>query len=249
MKGSNNWQRSSQRLKGSFVRFIAWVTHGSFPRQQTYHPVPIPTNIYHHCNDTPLSVFIACLCDHKLNTLIRYGKAKPPDLVRAWEMIYGEYSDTSGNAASRVLIGLTKDIAYHVAKRDSVALCLKVLTHWPDPRAIKVLREYGYNYTYDFADPIGYSKDLDMVATRWHSIVMTIQLKEAELRRESKHVQGKPMTRDTFLSILATLSEHFHLAIREFEQDTVSAFVAYRKKYEGEMVAISRQVQKSKSHG
>jgi len=151
MKGSNNWQRSSQRLKGSFVRFIAWATHGSFPRPTPSRQGLLPMNLYHRCNETPLHVFISCLCDHDLTKLVKFGKATEQDKVKAWELIYSEYSDTSGNATSKILIGLTKDIAYHKAKRDSVALCLKVLSNWPDPRCIKTLRDYGYNYPFDLS--------------------------------------------------------------------------------------------------
>jgi len=206
-------------------------------------------NLYHRCNETPLHVFISCLCDHDLTKLVKFGKATEHDKVKAWELIYSEYSDTSGNATSKILIGLTKDIAYHKAKRDSVALCLKVLSNWPDPRCIKTLRDYGYNYPFDFSDPAGYSRDLETVATRWHSIVMTITLKEKELERESAHIKGKPLDREMFMGILATLSAHFHLPIREFEQDTVSAYVAYRKNYDREMKAVSRQIEKTKTKG
>ena len=104
-----------------------------------------PSNLYHRCNETPLSVFIDCVCDKDYNKLVKHGRASKADIARAWEFIYSEYTDISGSASAKALLNLAKDISFHDSKLKAVGLCLKVLQHYPDTRCINVLNGYGYN--------------------------------------------------------------------------------------------------------
>lgn len=231
------------RLWHSFV--VRWANGTSWRKTIRQYPKPIPSNLYHRCNETPLAAFITCLCDHTYTVLIKYGRATRDDLSRAWESIYSEYSDISGNPTSKILISLSKDIAYHDAKLRSVGLCLKVLQHHADPNCIRVLRSYGYNYAFDISNPRQYARDIEAVAARTGNIVMTLKLKKAEYERESEKVTGKPMTRLDWDKILAVLFEHYHARINPHEV-TVSEFVALRKRYEAEMIALRRETERRK---
>ena len=208
----------------------------------------IPSNIYHTCNECPLSVFIDCCIDHNFNSLIKKGTAKKADLSRAWEMIYSEYSDNSGSTTGKALINLSKDISYHDAKLRAIGLCLKVLSHGPNRDCIHVLRDiYGYNYSFDISNPLQYASDLEQVASRTGSVMFTLQLKKAEYDRESAKVSGKPMTRESFYDILAVLFEHYHYPINP-KQTTVTEFISYKKRYEAEMIAINKRSEKTKAN-
>ncbi len=236
-----NWLKSMQKFKMSWSHFIAihWGT-GILSKspQKTLHPL-LPLNLYHNCNSCPLSVFITCCCDHDYSGLVKYGRAKDKDIQKAWELIYSEYSDTSGNPTSKYLIDLSKDICWHDAKLRAVALCLKVLQHAPDARCINVLKGYGYNYTFDITNPEEYAKSLDIIATRLQSVVFLIQQKKVEFERESKKVSGKPMTRASFYTTIAVVTAHMKFRIDPIET-TVTEFIEYRKLYEREMEAIAR---------
>lgn len=247
MNTSGYWHNATQATQGRLSQFFAvrWVS-GILQKKATRpSPKPIPSNLYHRCNETPLSVFITCLVERNYAVLIRHGKARPDDTTRAWESIYSEYSDISGNPTSKILIGLSKDIAYHDAKLRSVGLCLKVLQHHADPSCIRVLRSYGYNYAFDISNPQQYARDIEAVAARTGNIVMTLKLKKAEYDRESEKVTGKPMTRLDWDKILAVLFEHYHARINPSEV-TVSEFVALRKRYEAEMIALRRETERRK---
>ncbi len=203
--------------------------------------------MYHRCNDTPLSVFIDCLVDGNYKSLVRWGRANRGDIGRAWEAIYSEYNDINGNPASKILINLSKDIAYHDAKLRAVGLCLKVLQHHPDPRCIDVLRKYGYHYSFDITDREGYVKDLEAVATRTGAIVVTLEIKKKEYEAEASKVTGKPMTRERWYDLLAVIGEHFSYALHP-TKFTVSEFVAHKKRFNDSQAALRRQHEKA-SHG
>jgi len=248
MNTKRSWLGSLRRLKISLSHSLAtrWVSGRSvWPKPGT--EKPLPSNIYHHINECPLCVFIDCVCDHDYGKLIKYGRASKENQASAWEIIYSQYSDTSGNPTSRLLISLSKDIAYHDAKLRSVGLCLKVLQHHPDPRCIAVLRGYGYDYPFDITRPEEYANSLEAVATRTGNIIITLQLKRAEYEREAGKVSGKPMTRESFYDILAVLFEHFHSRI-DPKEVTVAEFVSYKKRYEMEMIALKKQTEKEKIH-
>lgn len=240
---------SLQRLNKLLLPFTAILRVFGISSRPTARKCPrsLPTNIYHTCNDTPLSVFIDCSVDHNYKSLIKYGHAKPADLARAWELIYSEYSDNSGSTTGKVLINLSKDISYHDAKLRAVGLCLKVLSHGPNRDCIHVLRDiYGYNYPFDINNPEEYARSLETIAHRTGSIVFTLQLKKAEYDRESLKVSGKPMTRESFYDILAVLFEHYHSRI-DPKTTTVTEFISYKKRYEAEMIAISKRNNRERS--
>ncbi len=246
MNTSKNWRNVMHDLRVRLSHSIAFRMFGSSSKQ-TKSKTLFPRNIYHRCNELPFNIFISCVCDKEYSLLVKHGKASKADIARAWESIYSEYSDISGNQTSNYLINLSKDIAYHDAKLRAVALCLKVLQHHPDQRCIKVLRDYGYEYAFDITNPSQYAKDLETVATRSGNIVMILSLKKAEYEREAAKVTGKPMTKDSFFDIMAVLAEHYHLTIGDISRDTVTAFVSYRKRYEMEMIAIKRNEEKNRT--
>ena len=238
MRTSNIWLNFTQKLKTLSAAFTVWVKHVPFAAFQTS-PKPLPQNIYHRCNDLPLHVFIDCVCDKNLSGLIRSGKAKQEDLIKAWELIYSEYSDLSGNPTTKYLIKLSKDISYHESKLRAVVLCLKVLQHHPDQRCIEVLKGYGYNYPFDISNPIQYAESLEKVSARLGSVLFTVQTKTAQYKRESAGVTGKPVTRTQFDDMLAVLSKHMGQRVDPLVV-TVTEFVSYRKLYEKEILAINR---------
>ena len=242
MKRSKSWQVNSQGPRGSWLRFIRTrLAIGSLFRSIRLKPKRSPLlNLFHQCNETTVKIFLDCLCDKNYNALIKHGKAKHEDLLKAWDLIYSEYSDLAGNTASKTLISLSKDISYHDAKLRAVGLCLKVLSSYPDERCIKVLRDYGYDHTFDITNPEQYAKSLETIASLTGNIVFTLQLKRAEYDREAGKLTGKPMTRELFYDQLTALSEHFHLTISQFEKETVTVFLAYKKRYEMAMLAIKR---------
>lgn len=209
----------------------------------------LPSNLYHSINELKLNRFITCCCDHDLKVLIKHGHASDADLLRAWEIIYGEYSDASGNQTSKRLLKLTKDIAYHEAKLKAVAYCLDGLRHGPYKDYIYVLKElYGYNYSFDWSRPEQYARDIEAVAARLGSVKFTIQTKTVEYEREKKAVEGKPVTRESFNDILAVLCEHFH-TVFDSEKITVAEYLSYRKRYEQQAEAMQQQSEQLKNKG
>lgn len=226
------------RLCSFTARLTAFI-HSS--KQQHRRPQPeIPSNLYHRCSDLPLSIFITCSVDRDYSGLIRYGHATHEQLARAWEAIYSEYSTISGGQSYKLLINLSKDIGYLESKLLVVGLCLRVLQHRPDPKVIQILSNYGYKYHFDTGNPEQYAKNLDEIAKRSGGLQFAIQQKRAELDKSREKLNGKEVTREMFDKILAALSKHMGISIREIKQGTVTEFCAYRYNFEKEIEAMKK---------
>lgn len=201
------------------------------------------TNIYRRCSETPLSVFIDCSVDRDYPKLLKRGRASEKKLAEAWSELYSEYSDLTGGQSYKLLLNLSKEIAYLEGKLLAVGLCLRVLAHRPDPRCIKILDSYGYKYRFDPSNLETYEADLKAVIARSGAIQLEITQKRKELEGKEVSVNGKQLTRETYITMLAGLSKHMGFRI-DPENTTVSEFVAYRKNYEKEIEAIKKYQEK-----
>ncbi len=218
----------------------------SLTTKQTKPGHSIPSNIFHRCSELPLSVFITCTVDKDYKGLIKYGHASQQQLNHAWEQLYSEYSDISGGDSYKLLMQLSKDIGYLESKLLCIGLCLKVLSHRPDEKCIKILYNYGYRLIWDMSQPELYAKNLDSVATRSGAIQLAVAQKRLELSKKQGRLQGKEITRETFSKILASLSKHMGFRIDPAET-TVSEFVAYRHNLENEIEALQKHSEKENS--
>lgn len=208
----------------------------------------LPGNLFLRCNELTMDRFIACSCDHDLSTLLKYGQAKEYDLTRAWEMIYSEYSDMSGNPQSHKLIKLSKDIPWHDAKLKSCSLALLILKNGPNKDAIHVLKDiYGYHFPFDWSKQDEYFKTLEAIAGKLSSVKFTIQHLSHEFQQLSKSIEGKPMTRKGFCEMTAVIELHFHFPMPP-ATTTVTEFVSRKLRYEKDMEALQRENERMKSN-
>lgn len=247
MNESKGLQYFTQKAKTLFVAFINRVKHGAFAKPQRSKTYVLPQNLYHRCNELPLYIFINCVCDKRYSQLVKHGRAKDKDISLAWEMIYGEFTEMSGNPTSKLLISLSKDISFHESKLRAVTLCLRVLQYRPDQRCINVLKSYGYDFPFDITNPVEYAESLEKVAKRLGPVIFTVQQKSAEYKRETSLVQSKPITRESFDQQIAVLTKHVGFRI-DPKVTTVTEFVEYRKMYEAEMKAIRKANEKQRAY-
>lgn len=204
-----------------------------FQRQRPNTQKSLPSNLYHHCSELPLADFISCVIDKNYKALLKYGHASPYDLSRAWDSIYSEFSEMSGSPAFKLIMNLSKDIGFLESKLLSISLCLRVMERRADERCIKILKNYGYAYSFNINDTDQYKKDLETIATRSGSIRLALQQKRNEYNASIKGMSSKEVTREDFTKILAVLTKYMGFRI-DPRQTTVSEYVSYRKLYEHE---------------
>ena len=157
----------------------------------------------------------------------------------------------TGGQSYKLLMNLSKDIGYLETKQLVVSLCLKVLTHRPDPKVIQTLANYGYKYHFDPTNPEQYGKNLDEIVKRSGGIKFAIDQKRAELEKSRGKMESKDLTREHFDKILASLSKHMGFRIDQ-KTTTVSEFCAYRYNFEREIEAMkkaydNREIRESRS--
>lgn len=241
MRISKIWLKGMHGLRAIFVSFtgkakisiISLTTRHRKPRHT------IPSNLYHRCSELPLSVFITCTVDKDYRGLVKYGHATQSQLNHCWNELYSEYAEISGGDSYKLLMNLTRDIGYLESKLLCIGLCLKVLTHRPDEKCIKILHNYGYKYVFDIKQPELYAKNLETVAIRAGAVKLSIQQKRAELDKKQGRTENKPITRETFAKILASLSKHMGFRI-DPQETTVSEFVSYRHNLESEIEYLKK---------
>jgi len=203
-----------------------------------------PQNLYQHCSDLPMSIFIPCLIDKKLSLLIKHGKASQREVLTAWDQIYSEYCYLSGSKPYQVYMLLTKDIEFLQGKLSIIKMCLRLLTFRPSEKAITQLRSFGYTYAFDFSKPKSYYDDIKSVALKSKTIELTLEIKRKELEKLKKESDGEEMTRERFTEILTALAKYMGGGLFDTKILTVSEFASIRKQYDNEVEALKKESEK-----
>jgi hypothetical protein len=204
-----------------------------------------PLNLYQHCSDLPLSIFIDCLINKNLRRLTKSGNPTQKELTSAWDQIYSEYCDLSGSPGYKVYMLLNKEIGYLRSKILAVKCCLEVLRYRPSDKAISQLRAYGYAYVFDFEDKVSYLKDLTMVGSKIKTAELALELKTKELLKMNSESKSDTLTESTFTDIMTALSKYIGHRI-DPKEITVSEFASIRKMYDQEMEHLRKESEKLK---
>lgn len=247
MTTSKSWPSLSQKIKGFSSRFTKNPTApgpsstSNPPSSARYNPA----NLYQHCSECPLDVFIDVLVNHNLHRLVRSGKPTEDEIGKAWQNLFFEYCDLSGTKSYRQLFAINKEIGILHSRRLMIQLCVRVLSVHPMESAKIELRRAGYNYAFDYTNKESYLKDLNTVIERSRSIEIALKEREFEYQQAVSAYGGKELTEHDFERILVELSKYmgFRLAPREM---TVSEYVAILQKYEKEGEMIERMNQQHK---
>lgn len=246
MKISNALQKFSQNLKRLLSAFSSkargiHLSTSTVRNFRTLHP----SNLYQHCSDLPLAIFIDCLINKNLRRLTKSGNPSQKELTAAWDQIYSEYCDLSGSPQFKLYMLLNKEIGVLRSKILSIRCYLEVLRYRPSDKAISQLRAYGYAYGFDFEDKVSYLKDLTQVANKTKTVELALELKTRQLDKLNAELKGEPLTEATFTDIITALSKYIGYRI-DPKEITVSEFASIRKMYDQEMEALRKQSEKLK---
>lgn len=206
----------------------------------------IASNLYHRCSDLPLDIFIDCEVDKAYHRLIRHGTAPFTEAVKAWQMIYDEYSDLLNDVNSRTIKAVVDDFNHTNTKLHIIRGSLVVLSHTYSEQAVKRLRNLGYKYQFNPENLEQYKKDLEAVNSKSKSLELVMEIKKKQYGDTVKKYEGKSITKKDWLDQIAVVSEFMKFRINAKEV-TVSEYISYRQLMERSNEQTRREIEKLKS--
>ncbi|MDR1199594.1 MAG: hypothetical protein LBK94_11410 [Prevotellaceae bacterium] len=123
-------------------------------------------NISCKCSEVTLDEFIDCMINGNLKRLLRSGEADEIMLNEAWECLYSEYSELSGNRQHKYYFALYKSV---YAMKLKMHIAQLILT---DPEI-----------NLDDLHALGYKGDVKSIVARLKFETIDLQTKEKELQK------------------------------------------------------------------
>lgn len=180
-------------------------------------------SLYRSISDLPLSIFIKCIVDDDLHSLIISGTVQPSELIEAWSEIRQQYADAIGDHEHRFATSLYKEVSLLKNKYQSIILLIDMLSHAYKKELADELNDLlGTNFSFNTDDTEKYAHELQRCLTRSNSFLLDLELKERQYESISGNSSksSKPPKKEYFYSILITLSDHAKYAV----QDTITVF-------------------------
>lgn len=217
---SNGLPVKTKRFSFTKVRLVFMALWKLIARKQA---TSQPSNLFLHCNQTPLDVFIDVLVNKNMSRLIRFGKATQRELSEAWEQLFTEYCEISGSPQYQHMLNLLRQIGGMKSKILSVQLCITVLNSRYSSKCQKTLKSFGYNFHFDADDSVSYLKDLKAVATKIKSTEFALEQAEKEYKKLIEKTDEK-VTEKQFDEAIIELSKYMGYRV-DRKQVTVTEYV------------------------
>lgn len=213
----------------SFTGIVAGYFHSSNGKQSKESS---QSNLYFQCNETPLQIFIDCLCHKRFERLIKSGKPSQDEITEAWNELFSEYCDLSGSNEMNEVLQVTKKIGVIQSKLTAITLSVLVLSHKDSEESKKTLQTLGFNYDFDKS----LVDDLQRVISVTKSY--EIELKSLQKRYEALTTKGakSTVTEAYFKRILVDLSKYMGFQLKA-TSTTVEEFLMIKNSYEREIKA------------
>lgn len=251
MRTSNGWLKSLQNLKG-----LSWLftRRSRASGRSSTSPVPNstasarPTNIFHRCTDISLESFLDCLLNRNLRRLLKYGDAQDHHLAEAWEQVYTEYCDLTGSTQYKTIRTVRNDYQNLHAKREAIRCALIVLAQRYSEKMVRLIRDYGYNYAFNWEDPASYRKDMEVMTARLKALDIPLGIKKQEYERLITGYESREVTVNDWNMMIGQVEKfmQFHINRREI---TVSEFAAYKRMMELQFEADKKELEKMRNKG
>lgn len=197
-------------------------------------------NLYRHCGNTPLDVFIDVLVNKNFRRLIRWGGATDKQLYKAWEQLFSEYAELSETPQYKKMIGLSKEIGQLQSKIMTVNICIQVLNNRYSDAAVSALKRLGYSVYFDLNDKQKYQKALISVRKKVKAAELTLMQRTGQYDEMIAGVKEGKLTEDYFTEMLVELSKFMGYRLNASEI-TVTEFVTISNKRNKELELMAKQ--------
>lgn len=183
-------------------------------------------NISCKCSEVTLDEFIDCMLNGNLKRLDRTGAAAEAELQQAWERLYSEYTELSGNKAHSYYFALYKTVCSMRLKLHIAQLILND----PENADISELKSLGYR------------GNINSIIARLKFESVELQVKEKELQKMTDKKTGT-IKDDDFDEWIVSVGKYLGYQIRRKEM-ILSEFLAANKAMAKEHEAQNRAVKK-----
>lgn len=151
------------------------------------------------------------MVDNNLHALTISGNPSEHELSRAWGEIRIEYAEKMGDNEFRLYTQVFKEISDLDVKIKMIHECVRVLRYaFVQKFADRLNNLLATNYTFDIGKIKAYDKLLDLCYNKTGGLKIRLDMLLINFKAlKDKHTgQGKKPSRDYFLSLIITLSDH-----------------------------------------
>ena len=178
--------------------------------------------------------------------MLKYGDATYNQLAEAWEQVYTEYCDITGSTQYKSIQNVRNDYLAIHSKREALRIALLVLAQRHSEKMVKLIHDYGYNYKFNWDDPVSYRKDMESMTARVKGLDLPLQIKKEAYEKLITGYEGKEVTVHDWNLLIGAVEKfmQFHINRREV---TVSEFAAYKRMMEEQYEADRKELDKIKN--
>lgn len=195
-------------------------------------------NIYRSIRELPLDRFIRISTDADMN-LSYLDKDYPNtndisncptmELFEVWDKINMEYTNEMDTGLLKETISLHITIDHLVVKFQTIAGIITVLNQSYDADLIEILKEYGYNYAFNWDKQDQFKTDLKRVISVSKNILVDIEKKKSDLVSMMPTGESKTKTVDDWEEDMIILNDDAGYPI-DWSTETVSTFIKRYKR-------------------
>lgn len=172
---------------------------------------------YQHIADLPLSKFIEVATNGNFFALVISGQPSLDDLRIAWESIVSEYGEAVGSGQQELSTNLYKQIVKLETTIAQIEMLVRALEKTYCGKFVTLLNGLlTTSFVFDVDKPQEYNKKLQACISRSKGFKITLDLKVAQYNAINKKTeQGEAMTKEAFIGVLITLSDHAKYPIHD----------------------------------
>jgi hypothetical protein len=179
------------------------------------------SNISCKCSEVTLDEFIDCLLNGNLRRLLRAGEATDAELQKAWECLYSEYSELSGDKAYAYMFSLMKSVSVLRAK-------------------LVIMQDFLSSGNTERLRKIGYTGDTNKIIARAKREAVELASKEKELEK-MQDKQDRTVKESDYDDWIISVGKYLGYGIKRKEillSEFLSATRAMQREYEAKRKSI-----------
>ena len=165
--------------------------------------------------ELPLRNFIDVSVNQNLYALVISGKPSDFDLIKAWQNIHAQYSDQVGNAEHKLYAAVFAEASILAATYKQILILIELLSMcceagiFPGDLYKELNRLLHTTFPFSATDMQGNLSNLKRCANRSKGVKMRLDIQQQKLNAmQVPKGDGQPVTKEYFLGILLTLSDH-----------------------------------------
>lgn len=192
---------------------------------------------YSKCEDCPLNVFIECLVEGNLKSLIISGEPTSEELAIAWAEIYSEYCDLNADNEQMYILTLQKEIIllnHEITEVETVIYFLSpvMLPYSKDKKSelLSIIQKYDYDFKLD-ESALDYTEQLEVIVNSLAPKKLQLLMKTRELDTYVAEKQNDSIDKNYFKKWLRILATFQKCVIIRPKDITVEDFVLMIKEF------------------